>query len=156
MAFPWQAGPITLVFLHDMVKMQHRGYRWPLNWRCQLKMSFQVLWANTAAVNVTSLWLWEWDSDWEAGEGRSSFVGVAGLAGLFLSTLRLQYLTSSPCLPTVTLMESGPKALGETPVSARCVWTRTEAMPRMHCALAWMYTDSTHPIKTPFQWQIAK
>lgn len=29
----------------------------------------------------------------------------------------------------------GPKPLGETPVSPRCVWTRTEAMPRMHCAL---------------------
>lgn len=41
----------------------------------------------------------------ESGKGRSSFVGVAGLAGLFLSTLCLQYLTSSPCLPTVTLME---------------------------------------------------
>lgn len=38
-------------------------------------------------------------------KGRSSFVGVAGLAGLFLSPLCLHYLTSSPCLPTVTLME---------------------------------------------------
>lgn len=64
------------------------------------------MWGSAAVVNVTSGCFCEWDSDCESGKGRSSFVGVAGLAGLFLSTLRLQYLTSSPCLPTVTLMES--------------------------------------------------
>lgn len=48
----------------------------------------------------------------------------------------------------------GPKPLGETPVAPRCVWTRTEAMPRMLCALGWMCTYSINPIKTPFQWKI--
>ena len=50
----------------------------------------------------------------------------------------------------------GPKPPGETPVSPRCVWTRTEAMPRMHCALGSMYTYSTNPIQIPFKWQIEK
>lgn len=59
----------------------------------------------------------------ESEKGRSSFVGVAGLAGLFLSTLCLQYLTSSPCLPTVTLME--PEGAGRERGWPKTSWRNT-------------------------------
>lgn len=79
----------------------------------------------------------------QRGEGQV-FGGVDGLAGFLstgqsLSTLSLLYLTSPPCLLTVTLMESErvrawrrPNTRGETPVSPHCVLTATEAMPGMY------------------------
>lgn len=99
-------------------------------------------------------------SDCESGEGRSSFVGVAGLAGLFLSTLCLQYLTSSPCLPTVTLME--PERAGtaqnllEKHQSHLVVFEQGQRLCQECTPLGEMYTYCTNPIKTPFKWQIAK